>query len=146
MKKFYDWNSLGNATAVRTFERKLLEMGTPSRIDRLGSLIHGEVAEIIDNRVMNPNVGPVTVTHVTVSRDIKFADVYVSVQGEKEDVTRSLSALDRSRGYIQKLLAARVVIKQIPVLRFHLDKGYISALRIYEIMSELGETDSGPEE
>lgn len=120
-------------------------MATPSRIDRLNSLVHEEVADIIDNRLTNPNIGPVTVTHVKVSSDIKYADVYISVQSDEESAARSLSALDGSRGYIQKLLAARVIIKQIPLLRFHLDKAYVSAFRVYELLKKLGESDNGPE-
>jgi ribosome-binding factor A len=118
---------------------------TPTRLDRLGSLIHKEVAEIIDNRLTDPNIGSVTVTRIKVSKDIKYADVYVSVEGKDESVARSLSALQRSSGYIQKLLAARIIIKQIPVLRFHFDKGYSSALRVYELLRELGETDNRSE-
>jgi ribosome-binding factor A len=121
-------------------------MAAPSRIDRLNSLIHEEVAEIIENRLTNPDIGPVTVTRVKVSKDIKYADVYISSERDEEKLAASLSALERSRGFIQKLLASRIIIKQIPIIRFHYDRGYGSALRVYELLKEIGETDSRPED
>jgi ribosome-binding factor A len=120
-------------------------MTTPSRIDRLNSLIHEEVAEIIDNRLTNPNIKSVTVTRVKISKDIKYADIYIMVDSDEQVTARTLSALNRSKGFVQKLLAARIIIKQIPTLRFHLDKGYNSALRVYELLREIGDADHKPE-
>ncbi len=120
------------------------------RITRVERLIKKEVADILAAQVVEPAARTVTVLWAKVSRDLQFADVYVSVYGDEEEVTRGLKALARCRPYVQKQVAARVQLRRTPRVRFRLDKEYRSAMRVFEILKELeedevpgGEGDSG---
>lgn len=110
------------------------------RIARVERLIKKEVAGILASQVVEPAAQAVTVLWAKVSRDLKFADVYVSVYGDESQVTQSLTALARCRPFVQKQIAARVRLRRTPHIRFRLDKQYRKAVRVFEILKEL-ETD-----
>jgi ribosome-binding factor A len=111
------------------------------RIARVERLIKKEVADILAAQVVEPAARGVTVLWAKVSRDLQFADVYVSVFGGEEEVSRGLEALARCRPYVQKQVAARVRLRRTPRVRFRLDKEYRSAVRVFEILKELEEDE-----
>ena len=49
-----------------------------SRTSRIGEVIMRELAQMIQQEVSDPRVGMVTVSHVDVSSDLKYAKVYVT--------------------------------------------------------------------
>lgn len=114
-----------------------------NRIIRVERLIKKEVADILASRVTEPAVRDVTVLWVKVSRDLQFADVYVSVYGDEREVAQGLKALDRCRPFVQKEMGARVRLRRTPRIRFRLDEEYRSAVRVFEILKEL-EADGLP--
>jgi ribosome-binding factor A len=114
-----------------------------NRIIRVERLIKKEVADVLVSRVTESGVRDVTVLWVKVSRDLRFADVYVSVYGDEQQVAHGLTALARCRPFVQKEVAARVRLRRTPHIRFRLDKQYRSAVRVFEILKEL-EADGLP--
>lgn len=115
-----------------------------NRIIRVERLIKKEVADVLASRVTEPAIRDVTVLWVKVSRDLRFADVYVSVYGDEGEVARGLTALARCSPFVQKEVGARVRLRRTPHIRFHLDDEYRSAIRIFEILKEL-EADGLPD-
>ncbi|MCK5361126.1 MAG: 30S ribosome-binding factor RbfA, partial [Gammaproteobacteria bacterium] len=47
-----------------------------SRSNRIGQLVMRELAQMIQHEVSDPRVGLVTVSHVDVTADMKYAKVY----------------------------------------------------------------------
>lgn len=113
------------------------------RIARVERLIKKEVADVLASQVVEPAARDVTVLWAKVSKDLRYADVYVSVYGDEEQVSRGLAALARCRSYVQKQMAARVRLRRTPRIRFRLDKEYRAAVRVFEILKEL-EADEFP--
>jgi ribosome-binding factor A len=114
-----------------------------NRIIRVERLIKKEVADVLSSRVTEPAVRDVTVLWVKVSRDLQFADVYVSVYGDEGEVARGLKALARCRTFVQKEVGSRVRLRRTPHIRFRLDEEYRKAVRVFEILKEL-EADGLP--
>jgi len=112
------------------------------RIAQVQELLKREIAATLATRVTEPGVAGVTVLWVKVSKDLAFADVYVSVLGDEEAVVAGINALARCRPFIQREVAGRVRLRKMPHFRFRLDKQYRSALRVFEILKEL-EADGG---
>ena len=50
---------------------------TSKRVDKVADLLKKEIALLIQNEVRDPRVGMVSVTDVTVSRDLAHANIYV---------------------------------------------------------------------
>lgn len=120
-----------------------MEVPEGYRITRVERLIKKEVADVLASRVVEPAARDVTVLWVKVSKDLRYADIYVSVYGNDEQVTRGLKALARCRAFVQKQVGDRVRLRRTPHIRFRLDKEYRAAVRVFEILKEL-EADEFP--
>ena len=106
---------------------------TYKRTDRIADLLLREISRIISHRMNNPKVGFTTLTSVRVSRDIKYADVFVSVLGDQKIINETLKALDQSKSFIRNELAHTVHLKRVPEIRFQIDKTLEKANRIYQL-------------
>jgi ribosome-binding factor A len=93
------------------------------RTERLGKQIQEMIsALILEGAIKDPRVSPfVSITHVNVSRDFSFADVYVSNIREAANIERCAQGLQSAAGFIQSRLGAALHIRKIPHLRFHAD-------------------------
>lgn len=56
----------------------------PSRLERLEALVKEEVSDII-LKMKDPRIKFVTVTDVTISKDVKYAKIFISIMGEEEE-------------------------------------------------------------
>ena len=90
------------------------------RVERVASVIKRSVALIIENELSDPRIYGVSVVDVTVSRDLKFATVYVYIDGDDEGV---LAALRSSAGYVRKIFAeTNREMRVVPQFKFEIDK------------------------
>lgn len=93
------------------------------RTERLEALIQQKISGLIlDGSIKDPRVSPfLSITHVDVSRDLSFADVYVSNIRSDAHIERGAEGLQSAAGFIQSQLGALMKIRKIPHLRFHGD-------------------------
>ena len=98
-----------------------------SRIDRIGDQMQRELAQLIQREIKDPRVGMVTVNAVKVSRDLGYADVYVSLLTTEEltedspQVQDSLSVLNKAAGFLKGQVGRAMKLRVTPQLRFHFD-------------------------
>ncbi len=116
----------------------------PFRVEKVSSEVRQIVSDAIRNRLQDPRISPLTsVTRVEVSRDLEWANVYVSVFDDQGAQNKTMQALQNASGYIQKLLAKALPIRQCPHLNFRLDeslkKGNQVMKMIHESVKELDE-------
>ena len=103
-----------------------------SRIDRIGDQMQRELAQLIQREVKDPRVGLVTVNAVKVSRDLGYADVYVSLLSTEElneespKVQESIAVLTKAAGFLRGQVGRAMKLRVVPQLRFHFDtlQGY----------------------
>jgi ribosome-binding factor A len=116
------------------------------RTERVGRLVQEKIgALILEGRIKDPRVHPfLSITRVEVSRDLAFADVYVSNVRENGSLARAAEGLQRAAGFIQAELASFMQIRKIPRLRFHADSGIREGFDIVKKIEELaGDRDAG---
>ena len=93
----------------------------PNRIERLNSLFLREVntalAGVHDGRIR----GIVTITAVSLARDLSIAKVYYSVLGQDYDRQSTAGALERAAWQIRKTVKSRVTLRRIPQIVFEYD-------------------------
>lgn len=101
---------------------------------------------IIQNRLRNRDISPMTtVTAVTVSKDLKYATVYVSVIGESESKA-TVAALNASAGYVRREIAIELKnMRAIPSLVFEADESAAYGRKIDSILKEIAENESHSE-
>jgi len=94
------------------------------RKERLGQLFQEKIsALILEGKIKDPRVSSfLSITRVDVSRDLSFADVFVSNISERANIQRGAEGLQSAAGFIQAHLGKTVRIRKIPHLRFHADQ------------------------
>lgn len=112
-------------------------MPSKPRLERIADRIRQEFADMLLRDLNDPRLKLITVTDVTVDRELAYADIFVSAL---EGSTRSievLEGLDSAAGFIRRELARRVDLRAFPRLRFHWDPTPENADRIERALAEL---------
>ena len=93
------------------------------RTERLGQLIQEKIsALILEGRIKDNRVNSfLSITRVNVSKDLSFADVYVSNISFSDSIEKNVAGLQSAAGFIQSQLGASMRIRKTPRLRFHTD-------------------------
>ena len=91
---------------------------------RIADFIRDELAAIIQREMRDPRVGMVSVNQAKVSKDLSWADVYVSSFETKTDDERAelIEVLNKAAGYFRSELAKRHSMRTTPKPRFHYDE------------------------
>ncbi len=85
------------------------------RLQKLGSLIKAELAELILRRVKDPRVKDLSITEVDVSPDLKQAKVYFSLWDEKNQA-QAEAGFKAASSFLRGQLASRLRLKTVPRL------------------------------
>lgn len=123
-----------------------------SRTQRVADQIQKELAQLIQLEMKDPRLGMVTVSAVEVSRDLAFADIYVSFLGvdDQEKIDQSLAILNQAAGFLRSGLARAIKLRFTPRLRFYYDNSlrrgaYLSSL-IDEAVAKDAQAGNGKEQ
>ena len=109
---------------------------TRFRRERLGDQLRVELADLIQNELRDPRVGFATVTEVRMSPDLRYARVYVSVMGDKDETRESFEALNRAGGFLRAQVGRRLKLRHVPELRFTLDETLDTSDRIDSLLRD----------
>ena len=107
------------------------------RANRIADRIRDELSEMLIQEISDPRLSGISVTDVTVDRELTYADIYVSAL---EGVTRSedvLMGLEHAQGYIRRELSQRIELRVFPRLRFHWDATFERAEKIERLIASL---------
>ena len=115
---------------------------TTRRQQRVAEQIRHEISQIIEHELDDPRLEMISITDVTISSDLRSADVYASsLPGEavRDDV---LAGLEHARGYLRHGLAERLKLRVVPELHFHWDKSLETGDRISRLIDQIEEQES----
>ena len=117
------------------------------RIDRISEEVRHAIDAII--REMNdPRIcGTYAVTRADVTRDLRWAKVFVSVL-EDDKADEMLKALKKAAGYIRHELGLRVDLRYTPELLFERDRNIAYGAHIAQVLKDVmpqEETSQGDE-
>lgn len=85
---------------------------------------------MLHEEIKDPRLGMVSISGVTVSRDLAHAKVYVSVLGDEAAVTASLRVLNNAAGFLRRRLGQQMRIRAVPRLHFHYDQSIEEGARM----------------
>jgi ribosome-binding factor A len=100
------------------------------RTRRVGEQIQRELAGLIRSELKDPRLGMVSISGVTVSRDLSHARVHVSVLGDEAQAVASLKTLQHAAGFLRHRLGQTMRMRVIPELHFHHDRSLEEGARI----------------
>ncbi len=116
------------------------------RIDRISEEVRQEVDRIIREELNDPRVsGTFSVTRAEVTRDLRYAKVYVSVL-EDEKREPLLQALKSAAGYIRRALGKGIIIRSAPELIFVSDQNIAYGVHIAKVLADAQKNEGSSHE
>ncbi len=110
------------------------------RSDRVRTLLQRELSEVIHRSVRDPRVRFCTVADVELSPDLKYADIRMSVVGNKKQKQGALAGLKSASGYLRREVGRRIGLRHTPELRFELDESVEHLMRIDRLLKQIDDT------
>jgi ribosome-binding factor A len=107
------------------------------RTERVADLVRQELGQLLEHEVKDPRVGFVTVTNVTVTRDLRTARIGVTILGDEKQRRQSLEGLAAAQGFLRHELAVRLRLRYTPALIFELDRSLESEQRVEELLRQM---------
>lgn len=121
------------------------------RTDRIEEEIKKIVSVLIDRGLKDPRLtGLISVTKVSVTNDLKYCKIYVSMLGTK-DTSEAMDALSSAAGFVRKEIGSKIRMHSTPEVKFELDDSMEYGAHIQNIINDLEithdeETDGEDEE
>src|SRR5574340_643255 len=116
------------------------------RADRVAKAIREEIARFLTEGAKDPRiVGFVTVTGVDVTRDLRYARVFVSVLGSDAERARTLEGLASLAAHLRPRVARALRLRLAPELEFRLDTSVERAARIETLLAQVREDGTPPD-
>lgn len=120
--------------------------GRGDRSVRVGERIREELSLLLLRKVNDPGLAPVTVTEVSVTKDLRIAHVNYSALVSPEERPAVAKALRRSSGFLRRELGHLLGLRYAPELQFHYDDSFDRGARIDAILRDIPEGKEGPDE
>ena len=113
------------------------------RMERINEEMRKAVSDVIKHDLHDPQISDMaTITSVEVTRDLKYATVYVSVYDSEKLRAKSIQTLNRAAGFIAHEVGKRVDLRRLPQLTFKLDTNIEYGVRMSQLIdSVVGEKD-----
>ena len=108
-----------------------------SRSERYGHELKKILSEIILKEVATSEIGFVTISQVKVSRDLKYARVYVSIV--KRDVTKERveDFFSKEAKHIRGILGSKITTRSVPDLKFFYDEIYEEVEKLDRLFAKI---------
>lgn len=107
------------------------------RVQRIADRIREELSEILLKESVDPRLAGVSITDVTVDRELDYANIYVSALEGQERSKEILEGLKHAQGFLRSELARRINLRTFPRLRFYWDPTYERAEVIERLMASI---------
>lgn len=107
------------------------------RIDRISEQVRREVDHIIRDRLSDPRIrGTFSVTRAEVTRDLRYAKIYVSIL-EEADRAPMMAALKKAAGFVRHELGQSMIIRYAPEILFEEDHNIEYGIHIASVLKQV---------
>lgn len=116
------------------------------RTDRISGEVRRELDRIIREEMHDPRIaGTYSLTHVEVTRDLRYAKVRVSVL-EEDKREPMLKALKSGAGFMRRALSLSLSLRYTPELIFELDRNMEYGAHIADVLKQVMPGQPSPED
>ncbi|MGG7057651.1 30S ribosome-binding factor RbfA [Clostridium nigeriense] len=108
---------------------------------RINEEVRREISVILRDEIKDPRMtAMVSITSVKVSKDLKYAKVFVSIFGKnEEEKNETFAALKSASGYVRREVGQRMNLRNTPQIIFELDDSISYSMRIEELIDKVKE-------
>ncbi len=112
-----------------------------NRVERIREEIKRELSSVI-RTIKDPRMSAMTsIVAADVTKDLKYAKVYVSVLGTDEDKKNTMEALKSATGYIKREIGSRLDLRCVPHPTFVLDTSIDYGMHINDLLHKIKSED-----
>jgi len=109
-----------------------------NRISVIQSEFKRVLSDIIKNEMKDPRISEMaSVTHVELSRDLKYAKAYISVYDTEKLRKSTIETLTHAEHFIKNEVGARMRLRRLPEIRFILDTSIEYSSKISELLKKV---------
>ena len=108
------------------------------RISVIQSEFKRVLSDIIKNEMKDPRISEMaSVTHVELSRDLKYAKSYISIYDTEKLKKSTIETLTHAEHFIKNEVGARMRLRRLPEIRFILDTSIEYSSKISELLKKV---------
>lgn len=112
------------------------------RVGQISEEVRRALSDIVLNKVKDPRIPSLTsISHVDVTNDLSFANVYVSVLGSDKQRQDAIDGLNSAKGFIKKELGRMVKLRAMPELIFISDESIEEGIKMCKLIEEVNHED-----
>lgn len=112
------------------------------RINRISEEVKKVVSDIIANELKDPRISPMTsLTNVEVTRDLRYAKIYISVMGNEDEKTDTIKGLESAKGFIRREIGNRIDLRYVPEPVFYLDDSIEHGIYMSKLIDKVNKED-----
>lgn len=108
-----------------------------NRAERVGGQVQKVLAGLIRKGVNDPRLAQVTISEVTLSRDLRLAKVYFTAHGGAHDKKAILAGFESAKGFIKRELARELGLRYMPDLKFFYDGSFDYGAHINRVLKSI---------
>lgn len=109
---------------------------------RVNGEVMRELSTIIRGEIKDPRIHAMTsVVSVEVAPDLKTCKAYISVLGDEKAQKDTLEGLKSAEGYIRRMLAQNINLRNTPEIRFILDQSIAYGVTMSKKIDEVNRND-----
>jgi ribosome-binding factor A len=108
------------------------------RTERLNKVIKQEISSLLEREVNDPRLSNlISVTQVSLSPDLKYAKIFVSILGNETNKTETLAGFNAASGFLRKELASHLRLRYAPQLSFYYDDSIERGARLLKLIAQV---------
>ena len=112
------------------------------RNQRTCKLIQREISELLERQVNDPRLSAlISVTGVSLSPDLRYARIYVSVLGNEANKKDMLAGFNTASGFLRRELASHLKLKCVPQLSFHYDESIERGASLLDLIEQVSDSE-----
>ncbi len=113
----------------------------PRRVDRVAEAVREEVAAFLSKDAKDPRITAfVTVTAVEMTRDLRHANVFVSIMGSDADREGTFEGLKSVAHHLRSHVGRALRLQFAPEIVFKVDQSVARAARIETLLASIKDT------
>lgn len=107
------------------------------RTSRISEEMKREISSIIQKEIKDPRMPEfVSITELKVTKDLRYAKVYISVYGSEEEKKNAINVLKNAAGFIRHEIGQRIQLRYTPELQFELDNSIEHGIYVNKLINE----------
>lgn len=108
-----------------------------ARVNRISEEFKKEISHLIKNDIRDPRIAEFTsVMSVDITKDLKYAKVYISVLGNEKQKADTLIGLKSAAGFVRKELGREIKLRYTPEIIFELDSSIEHGIYIAKLIED----------